>query len=241
MNDRPDPPRFSVAKLLPVAILAAGFCLFLALGGTRWLSFEHLRAEHQHIAAWVSAHRALGAAAYAAVYAAIVAFSLPGALIMSLLGGFLFGTWLGSALTVIGATIGATAVFLAARSAFGDLLRARAGPALRRMEAGFQANAFSYLLVLRLVPLFPFFVVNLVPAFLGVRLSTFVLATFFGIIPGTVVFCSAGAGLGTILEQGGAPDPGIIFEPAILGPLLGLAALALLPIVYKRMKATRHD
>ena len=240
MNDRTAAPRFSLARLLPLAILAAGLVIFLALGGTRWLSFEHLQAHHERIAAWVGAHGALGAIVYAALYALIVAFSLPGALAMTLLGGYLFGTWLGALLTVLGATVGATAVFLAARTAFGGVLRARAGPALQKMEAGFRENALCYLLMLRLVPLFPFFLVNLAAAFLSVPLATYIAATFIGIIPGTVVYSSVGAGLGMVLQRGEAPDFGIIFKPEILLPLLGLAALALAPVAYKRMKARRH-
>jgi uncharacterized membrane protein YdjX (TVP38/TMEM64 family) len=240
MTDRPAGPRRSLARLLPIAILAAGLAAFVAFGGTRWLSFEHLQAHHELIAAWVEAHGALGTIAYVAFYALVVAFSLPGAFVMTLLGGFLFGTWFGALLTVLGATVGATAVFLAARTAFGDVLRARAGPALRKMEAGFRENALCYLLVLRLVPLFPFFLVNLAAAFLGVRLATYVAATFVGIVPGTVVYSSVGAGLGAILQRGEAPDLGIVWKPEILGPLLGLAALALLPAIYKRMKAKRH-
>ena len=102
------------------------------------------------------------------------------------------------------------------------------------MEAGFQKNAFSYLMVLRLVPLFPFFLVNLAPAFLGVKLRTFMVATFFGIIPGTFVFASVGNGLGAIFDEGGEPNLGIIFQPEVLGPILALAALSLVPVIYKR-------
>lgn len=240
MNNRLAGRRFAVARLLPLVLLAGGLAAFLALGGTRWLSFEHLQAHHGRIAAWVGEHGALGAAAYAALYALVVAFSLPGALVMTLFGGFLFGIWLGALLTVVGATAGATILFLAARTAFGDLLRARAGPTLQKMEAGFRKNALSYLLVLRLVPLFPFFLVNLAPALLGVPLATFVAATFIGIIPGTVVYSSVGAGLGAVLERGEAPDLSIVCKPEVLGPLLGLALLALLPALYKRLKARRH-
>jgi uncharacterized membrane protein YdjX (TVP38/TMEM64 family) len=99
----------------------------------------------------------------------------------------------------------------------------------------------SYLLVLRLVPLFPFFLVNLAPAFLGVPLSTYVVATLVGIVPGTFVYASVGAGLGAVLAAGGEPDLSIAWRPEVLGPLLGLAALACLPILYKRLKAGRHD
>jgi uncharacterized membrane protein YdjX (TVP38/TMEM64 family) len=105
------------------------------------------------------------------------------------------------------------------------------------MEAGFRENAFNYLLVLRLIPLFPFWLVNLVPAFLGVPLRTYVVATLLGIIPGSLVYASVGNGLGVVFDQGDTPDLGIIFKPAILGPILGLAALALLPVVYRRYKA----
>ena len=240
MNDEPQAARRSVSRFLPLAVLAAGLAAFLALGGARWLSFEQLQAHHEAIAGWAEAHRTLAALAYLALYALVVAFSLPGALLMTLLGGFLFGLWLGALLTVLGATAGATAVFLAARTAFGDVLRARAGPALQKMEAGFRENALSYLLVLRLVPLFPFFLVNLAAAFLGVPLAIYVAATFFGIIPGTVVYSSVGAGLGAILERGEKPDLALVTRPEILGPLLGLAALALLPALYKRWKAKRH-
>jgi uncharacterized membrane protein YdjX (TVP38/TMEM64 family) len=236
----PCSPRFSVGRLAPIAVLLAGLIAFFALDGPRYLSFEHLQAHHERISAWVAAQGALGPVIYMALYALVVAFSLPGGLVMTLLGGFLFGTWLGAGLTVVGATLGATAIFLAARTAFADMLRARAGPTLQKMEAGFRENAFSYLLVLRLVPLFPFFLVNLAPAFLGVPLRIYVAATFFGIVPGTVVYSSVGAGLGAILKQGGAPDTSIIWRPEIIGPLLGLAALALLPVLYKRMKARRH-
>lgn len=233
-------PRFSVGRLAPLAILLAGLIAFFVLGGPRYLSFEQLQAHHERISAWIAAQGGFGPVIYVALYAAVVAFSLPGGLAMTLLGGFLFGTWFGACLTVVGATLGATAVFLAARTAFGDVLRAKAGPTLQKMEAGFRENAFSYLLVLRLVPVFPFFLVNLAPAFLGVPLWTYVLATFFGIIPGTVVYSSVGAGLGAILQQGGEPDHSIIWKPEIIGPLLGLAALALVPVIYKRIKARRH-
>ncbi|MGH7003098.1 MAG: TVP38/TMEM64 family protein, partial [Alphaproteobacteria bacterium] len=138
------------------------------------------------------------------------------------------------------ATIGAVAVFLAARTAFGETLRAKAGPGLRRMEEGFRRDAFSYLLVLRLVPLFPFWLVNLVPAFAGVRLGTYTLATIIGILPGSFVIASVGNGLGALLDQGKTPDLGIIFQWDILLPILGLALLALLPVALRRMNRRRQ-
>ena len=111
------------------------------------------------------------------------------------------------------------------------------GTAARRMEAGFKANALSYLLFLRLVPVFPFWLVNLVPAFLGVPLRTYAIGTLIGIVPGSAVYCSVGNGLGAVFDAGGRPDLGIIFKPEILGPIIGLAVLSLVPIIYKRLKS----
>jgi uncharacterized membrane protein YdjX (TVP38/TMEM64 family) len=138
---------------------------------------------------------------------------------------------------VIGATIGATAVFLAARYAFADLLRGKAAPWLKKMEAGFRENAMSYMLVLRLVPIFPFWLVNLVPAFLGVPLRIYVIGTAIGIIPGVIVYTLVGDGLGALFEAGEDLDLRIIFQPRILAPILGLAVLAVMPIICKRWKA----
>ena len=146
----------------------------------------------------------------------------------------------GAALAVIGASIGAVGVFLVARTSLGGHLRSTATPWLERMRKGFNENALCYLLVLRIIPLFPFWVVNIVPAFLGVGLRVYTLATVIGIIPGALVFASVGSGLDKVIDEGGEPDLDLILEPAILGPLLGLAALALLPVVYKRLKARRR-
>jgi uncharacterized membrane protein YdjX (TVP38/TMEM64 family) len=223
-------------RWLPLIGLALGFAAFFALGLHRHFTFETLAQNRSALHAWAGAHPVLAPLVYMLLYVAVVAFSIPGAAILTVAGGFLFGAVLGALYAIVGATIGATSVFLIARTALGDLLRAKAGGAVQRMEAGFRTNALSYLLVLRLVPLFPFFVVNLVPAFLGIGLGTFVIATFFGIIPATFVIASIGNGLGTILDAGGMPDLGILFEPAILLPILGLAALALVPVVYKHLK-----
>jgi uncharacterized membrane protein YdjX (TVP38/TMEM64 family) len=174
------------------------------------------------------------------LYAVVVALSVPGGAFLTVTGGFLFGLGLGTVYSVIGAMIGATGVFLACRTALGDALRRRAGPFLRRMEAGFRENALSYLLVLRLVPIFPFWLVNLVPAFLGVSLRNFVAGTIMGIIPGTFVFTSVGSGLGAVLDMGMTPDLSILFKPDVIVPILGLAALALVPVFYKRWRALRR-
>jgi uncharacterized membrane protein YdjX (TVP38/TMEM64 family) len=130
-------------------------------------------------------------------------------------------------------------VFLAARTAFYDLFHARAGAALARLEEGFRRDSFSYLLFLRLVPVFPFWLVNIVPALLGMALGPYMLATLIGIIPGAVVYSSVGSGLGMLLDRGEMPNLGIIFEWRILLPLLGLAVLALVPVLYTRLRARK--
>ncbi|HET6521997.1 MAG TPA: TVP38/TMEM64 family protein [Geminicoccaceae bacterium] len=228
-----------IKRLLPLGVLLAAVVAFFALGLHEHIDFETLRRNRRQLLGLVEAWPLLAPLAYVAAYALVVALSLPGAAVMTIAGGFLFGLWLGTACVVVGATLGATAVFLVARTALGDFLRARAGPWLRRMEDGFRENAFSYLLFLRLIPLFPFWLVNLVPAFLGVPPRTYVAATLLGIIPGSLVYASVGNGLGAVFDQGGTPDLGVIFRPAILGPILGLAVLALLPVVYRRYKARR--
>ncbi len=231
-----DSSGFSLTRLWPVALLLAGLAGFFAFDLDRHLSFETLRENRAFLTEWTAAHRAAAISIYVVIYIAVVAFSLPGGAVMTISGGFLFGPLIGASVTVIAATIGATLLFIAAKTALGDVLRAKAGPAIRTMEAGFRENELSYMFVLRLVPLFPFFLVNLAPAFLGVSLRTYVIATLFGIIPGTFVYALAGNGLGVVFDAGGTPDLGIIFKPGILFPILGLAFLALIPVVYKRMR-----
>ena len=228
-----------IARLLPLVLLLIGLALFFVLGLQDRLTCAALRDNRAWLAGWVDAHLALAVVAFMGIYAAAVALSVPGAVVMTVAGGFLFGTLAAAAMVVASATIGATALFLAARTVFRDLLEPRAGPWLARLQRGFAANELSYLLVLRLVPLFPFFVVNLVPAFLGVRLRTFVLATFFGIIPGTLVFASIGGGLGSIVADGDACSASQILRPEVLLPLLGLALLALAPVAYKYLRRGR--
>lgn len=223
-------------RLLPVTILLAGLVLFLLLGLERYLSYDMLARHKTVLTAWVAAHTLLAAICFLAAYAVIVAFSLPVAVLITPVGGFLFGVWLGAALSVLGATLGSIAVFLAARTAFYDLFRARAGTSLARLEAGFRRNDFSYLLFLRLVPVFPFWLVNIVPALLGMRLDRYTLATLIGIVPAAVVYSSVGDGLGKVLKRGEHPNLGIIFEGHILLPLLGLAVLSLVPVVYSRWR-----
>ena len=237
--DNDNARRISFARLIPLLVLAAGLVAFFAFGLDKYLSFDVLKQHRATIDGWVTSNSVVAALAFLLGYAVMVAFSLPGGAVATIFGGFLFGTLAAGGLVVVGATIGATGLFLAARTGLGEPLRRRAGPGLKRMEAGFRENALSYLLVLRLVPLFPFWLVNLVPAFLGVNLRTYIIGTFFGIIPGTFVYASIGNGLGSVLDQGKTPDLGIIFRADILVPLVGLAVLALIPVAYKWYQARK--
>lgn len=234
-----DRPRHGWRRLWPLAVLAAGLALFFALGLDHYVSLSALGEHRADLAAFVERNGALAAAAYVAAYAVAVAFSIPGAVVLTLAGGFLFGTAAASVYTVAGATAGAVAVFLAARSALGGLLRERAGPWVAKLESGFRENAFSYLLFLRLVPLFPFWLVNLVPAVLGVPLGVYTAATLLGIVPGVVVYASVGSGLGAVLDAGGTPDLGVLLSADVVLPLAGLALLALLPVAVKAWRARR--
>lgn len=201
-----------------------------------YLSFETLRDNREALIAFRDSNFVLTALVFIAIYVAVVAFSLPGASIATLTGGFLFGAGVGTAFNVTGATIGATLIFLAARYGLGERLGAKlegSKGAFRKIKDGIDENQWSMLFVIRLVPAVPFFLANLIPAFLEVPLHRYVISTFLGIIPGTLVFTSVGAGLGEVFEAGQTPDLGIIFEPHILLPILGLSALSLLPVLVK--------
>ena len=223
-------------RYIPVAIVFLAMTVFFVGGFHKVLSFDALAENRADLLRWTADNQILAVAVYIAVYIVVVGLSLPGGSVLTLAGGFIFGGWMSGIYVVFAATIGAVIIFLGARYAFADLCHARAGSGMAKMEKGFRENAFSYLLFLRLVPAFPFWLVNLVPALLDVRLSTYALATFIGIIPGSFVYAHVGAGLGSVFDAGGTPDMGIIFQPEILLPVLGLAALALLPIVIKKFK-----
>ncbi|MDQ7011789.1 MAG: TVP38/TMEM64 family protein [Mariprofundaceae bacterium] len=223
-------------RVWPLVLLLAAAVLFFVFDLGRFLSFEALAEHRVALLEMVQQSPVLAALAYVVLYIAVVAFSLPGGAVMTISGGFLFGAVFGGLYAVIGATTGATILFLIAKTSLGDYLLAKAGPAVRRMQGGFAKDALSYLFVLRLIPVFPFFLVNLAPAFLGVPLRTYLIATFFGIMPGTFVYALAGAGLGSVFDQGGSFSMAGIMTPQMIGALIGLALLALLPVIYKRMK-----
>ena len=229
---------FSVQKMLPlIGIAVVAVIGFFTLKD--YLSFESLRDNREALLAWRDANFIVASIGFVGVYIAIVAFSLPGAAIISLTGGFLFGLFPGALYNISAATIGAVLIFTAARMGLGDYLSRKmdsAGGVVGKIKSGLDENEVSFLLLMRLVPAFPFFVANLVPALVGTKLRTFAWTTFVGIIPGGVVYTWVGSGLGEVFARGETPDLGIIFDPKILGPILALCGLSALPIVLKVMK-----
>jgi uncharacterized membrane protein YdjX (TVP38/TMEM64 family) len=226
----------SVRRWLPLSLILLGIVLFFVFGLQHYLTGAALCANRDELEKIVADHHWLALGIFILAYVMVVALSVPGALALTLAGGYFFGPWLGTIATVIGATTGAGLLFFAARGAFADWLRARAGPWLERMRRGFQADAFNYLLFLRLVPAFPFFIVNLVPAFLGVEFRVFLLATLIGIAPATFVFTNFGAGLGKLLNCNAPISIGAVLSPETIAGLVGLALLSLLPVAYKKWR-----
>lgn len=241
---RPQKKRRPLVKFwLALLGLGGGFSLFFMLGLENYFALETLHSNRLWLKDLIAKQPILSGLAFILLYMVCVTFSLPIATLLSLTAGFLFGPVLGTFHIAFGATLGATALFLVARSGFGNLFKARLGPWFDRLESGFQRNELSYMLFLRLVPLFPFFVVNLVPAFLNVSLKNFLGATFFGILPAAYFYALAGAGLDEIFAYGLAPEaqflPENIFTPTILWALTGLAFFTLLPIGYRYIVKVR--
>jgi uncharacterized membrane protein YdjX (TVP38/TMEM64 family) len=226
-------------RWLPIAVLAGLLAVALATGAHRQIDLEVLRANREELLAFVAANRLAAVAIFVAIYIAATAVSLPGGAALSVAGGFLFGLWVGTASIVVGATVGAGILFIVARSAFGDGLRGRAGPFLDRMAAGFERHAFSYLLFLRLVPIFPFWAVNLVPALVRLPLGTFIAGTAIGILPGSLVFAAFGAGLGRLFDAGGEARLADVLSAEIMLAFGGLGLLALLPVLRDRLRRVK--
>ena len=232
--------KFHITKLLPLALIALALGAVFYFNLDQYLSFSALKDHRAILLAWTATYYWQVVLSFMAIYIVAVSLSLPGVVFLSLAAGFLFGEIPGTIYVVVSATLGATVIFLAVKYAFGEMFTKKAGVWVAKLQVGFQHNAFQYLLFLRLVPLFPFFIVNIVPAILNVRKTTFVLATFIGIIPGTAIYVWLGGGLGKIFEAKQTPNLSIILEPAILLPFIGLAVLALAPILYKALRKNKH-
>lgn len=229
--------RYAPLALIGVVAVIGAFAL------RDYLSFDALRENREALIAFRDSNFLLTVLGFILCYVLIVTFSLPGALIATLTGGFLFGTFFGAAVNVTAATIGATLIFSAARMGLGDKLKARMDASdgmVAKIKKGLDENQWSMLFFIRLVPAVPFFVANLVPAFLDVPLRRFVISTFLGIIPGSLVYTSVGAGLGEVFARGETPNFGIIFEPHILLPILGLCVLSVLPVIIKAVTGKKE-
>jgi uncharacterized membrane protein YdjX (TVP38/TMEM64 family) len=250
---------FWLKRLWPLLLLIAATALAFAMGWHRYLSLQVLAENREGLRAYIEAHMLLSLTIFIAIYAVTVALSLPGGAVLTVAGGLLFGWLVGGLAAILAATIGATAVFLIARSALSQVLAARAGPWLTRFREGFQEDAFNYLLFLRLVPIFPFWLVNLAPGLLGVSFRTYVVTTILGIIPGTFAFALAGNGLDSVIEAqqahyqsclakmgtGGQEscsytlDPGTLLTPELIAGLVALGLVALIPVAVKWYKRAR--
>lgn len=244
-------PRWT--RYWPLVAVALALVLFYLSGLHKVITLDTIIREREALAAAVSENLALALIAYVALYIVAVAVSFPGASLLTILGGFLFGVVTGTVLTTVGATIGASVIFLAAKTSVGAVLRARAGPFAKRFAEGFEENAFNYLLSLRLVPLFPFWLVNVVPAMFRVSLGTYVAATALGIIPGVIAYTLLGSGLSGLIEAQEAANPGCaaagtceidfgaLITPQIVLAMVALSAAALVPVLAKRLRRQRSE
>ena len=221
----------TLIKLLILALFLGGIIVFFALGGQRYLNLETLKANRDALIQYADQHYLSAFVIGFLIYTISTALSLPGGLILSLAVGLVFGRWAGTVLIVFAATLGAALVFLAARYLFADMARKKMGGLAQKINEGFTQDAFNYLLFLRLVPLFPFWLVNLAPAFTNVSLKTYVIATAIGILPGTFVFANLGQSLGRISST---KD---LLTPPIIGAFVLLGVFALIPVLYKKFKA----
>ena len=234
----PTNPRRPWLRMIPALALLA-----VALAGAVWfhdaLTFDALRDHRLQLLAFRDANYPLCVAVFVLTYVVIVAFSLPGATVATLAGGFLFGLFPGVFYNLTGATLGAVLLFLAVRAGFGAHLAQKIeahGGKVARLRAALAANEWEVLFLMRVTPIVPFFMANLIPALLNVRLSKFVLTTAVGIVPGALVLTSVGSGLGEVFETGGAPDFSLFLEPYVAGPVIGLVGLGLLPIVIRSLR-----
>ncbi|MCQ0987903.1 TVP38/TMEM64 family protein [Jiella marina] len=226
----------SWGRYFPFAVLLLGLAVAYAAGLHEYLSLQAFLDSREALREAAMDNLVLAGLGYVALYILLVAFSFPAASLVTVASGFVFGWLVGGLLTVVGATLGATILFLAARSAFGDVLKKKSGGAISRFAEGFQDDAFSYLLVLRLTPVLPFFVVNIAPAFFNVSLATYMATTFLGIIPGSMVYAFLGSGLEQALVNVGEGQPtiGDLVTPQMTIALVGLGALAILGVILKK-------
>ncbi len=224
-----------IRPYIPLILILGSSILAWTLRIQNYINFESLRDHQNTFEYFIYQHYIWSTLIFSVIYLLIVGLSIPGATLMTVTAGFLFGQAVGTLLSVISATLGASLLFLGVRMASERIFLQKAKPWIKKMQAGFQENAFSYLMTLRLIPLFPFVAVNLVASILQIPLRTFFFGTLLGIIPGSFVYVSIGVALRDVINQPGF-TPNLILDPQILLALGGLGVLALLPVVYKRFK-----
>ena len=220
-------------RFWPLLLLAALAGAVFASGGHQHLSFATLQQHEASVRAMVAARPIASGLAFMALYIVVAALALPGALWLTVASGLVFGTFWGGTLTLIGATLGAMVLFVAARTALAEPLRARAGGRMRKLQEGFVANAVSWMLIVRLIPLFPFFLVNLAAGLAGLRLWLFGWTSFLGMAPAVYIYASLGNGLSQVVRLDRPPNLSLFVRPDVLLPLLGLAILASLPMLWR--------
>lgn len=246
--------KFQLKRWLPLAGLVTAVVAAFAAGLHKHLTITAFAQHRDFLTSYVSENLFLALLSYAGVYAAATALSLPGGLFLTLIGGFLFGWFLAGSVTIVAATAGAVLVFLIAKSSIGSFLTERAGPFVQKLSDGFNDDAFNYMMFLRLVPIFPFWVINIAPALFNVKLRTYVITTFFGIIPGTYAIALLGSGLGSVIDKQKAifdtcvaekgadkcvfnVDISSLITPQLLVALAALAVVSLIPVGIKRWKS----
>ncbi len=228
-------------RLMPLIIIVFGLTLFFAFDGQKYVSLDSVKEHYQQLQNLVLEHFWISLFGFMLGYIVVVALAIPAAApLMTLLGSSLFGWMVGTASVVVAATIGACVIFIAVKTAFGESLRSRVGDNIEKFRKGFENNAFNYLMTLRLIPIFPFFAINIACGVLGIRLSTYFWATLIGIIPGTAVYAWVGTGLGFVIEQGKNLDMSIVSEPQFILPIICLGLLSLVPTVYKKVKRAKQ-
>lgn len=240
-------PRSSSAgalrRFVPLVVLLAGLAVGYAFGLHEYLSLSVLAEQRGALIAFVEENALIAGALYIVSYALATALSFPAASVLTIFGGFLFGWLAGGIMTAFAATLGASVLFLAARSAFGASLRERAGGWVSRFSDGFRENAFSYLLILRLAPVFPFFVVNIAPALFEVKLKTYVAATFLGILPGTFAYAYLGTGIDSVFRSAAAAGRDVTIGDVVTTDITIafalLAMVAAIPVIVGKWRRSR--
>ena len=224
-----------ILRFLPLIILGGCITAAYSFGLHEYLTLDSIKAQKEEFQGLIDSQPVLAPLSFIGIYAGAVALSLPIATFLTLLGGFLFGAVKGSLMVVTAATIGATIIFTIAKTSLGTTLREKAGPLYDKVEGNMKDNAMGYLFFMRLVPIFPFVLVNILPALFNVPLRIFALTTFLGILPGTAVYVYFGQQLGEINALSDLARPELLFAFALLG------VFALIPTLYTQYKKKKKE